>query len=75
MDVYNLWIDKTESKKEYDITPVEQPEQGENDAVIATVVHHQFKQLSIDSIRVLDKDDHLLYDKNILLPQNKWMIG
>ena len=40
IDVYDPWIDKEESIREYGITPVEQPEPGKYDAVIIAVAHH-----------------------------------
>ena len=48
INVYDPWIDKEESEKEYDIVPIEQPEQGKYDAIIIAVSHHQFKAMGID---------------------------
>ncbi|MBT5796779.1 MAG: Vi polysaccharide biosynthesis UDP-N-acetylglucosamine C-6 dehydrogenase TviB, partial [Porticoccaceae bacterium] len=68
IDVYDPWIDKEESIREYGITPVEQPEQGKYDAVIIAVAHHQFKAMGIDAIRALGKENHVLYDIKYILP-------
>jgi UDP-N-acetyl-D-galactosamine dehydrogenase len=68
IDVYDPWIDKEESIREYGITPVEQPEQGKYDAVIIAVEHHQFKAMGIDAIRALGKENHVLYDIKYILP-------
>lgn len=68
IDVYDPWIDKEESKKEYGITSIEQPEQGKYDAIIIAVAHHQFKQMGVDAIRVLGKENHVLYDIKYILP-------
>lgn len=43
IDVYDPWIDKEESKKEYGANPIGQPEKGKYDAIIVAVAHHQFK--------------------------------
>ena len=68
IDVYDPWIDKEESIREYGITPIEQPEQGKYDAVIVAVAHHQFKKMGIDAIRALGKESHILYDIKYILP-------
>ena len=68
IDVYDPWIDKEESIREYGITPVEQPEPGKYDAVIIAVAHHQFKSMGITAIRALGKKNHVLYDIKYILP-------
>jgi UDP-N-acetyl-D-glucosamine/UDP-N-acetyl-D-galactosamine dehydrogenase len=68
IDVYDPWIDKEESIREYGIPPIEQPEQGKYDAVIVAVAHHQFKKMGIDAIRALGKESHILYDIKYILP-------
>ena len=68
IDVYDPWIDKEESTREYGITPVEQPEPGKYDAVIIAVAHHQFKSMGITAIRALGKKNHVLYDIKYILP-------
>jgi len=71
IDVYDPWIDKEESIREYGITPVEQPEPGKYDAVIIAVAHHQFKAMGITDIRALGKKNHVLYDIKYILPAEK----
>ena len=71
IDVYDPWIDKEESTREYGITPVEQPEPGKYDAVIIAVAHHQFKAMGITAIRALGKKNHVLYDIKYILPAEK----
>ncbi len=71
VDVYEPWIDKEESIREYGITPVEQPEPGKYDAVIIAVAHHQFKAMGITAIRALGKKNHVLYDIKYILPAEK----
>ena len=71
IEVYEPWIDKEESIKEYGITLVEQLEPGKYDAVIIAVAHHQFKSMGITAIRALGKKNHVLYDiKYTLLAEN-----
>jgi UDP-N-acetyl-D-glucosamine/UDP-N-acetyl-D-galactosamine dehydrogenase len=68
IDVYDPWIDKEGSIREYGITPVEQPGLGKYDAIIIAVAHHQFKAMGIDAIRALGKKNHVLYDIKYILP-------
>ena len=68
VDVYEPWIDKEESIREYGITLVEQLEPGKYDAVIIAVAHHQFKSMGITAIRALGKKNHVLYDIKYILP-------
>ena len=71
IDVYDPWIDKEESIREFGITPVEQPEPGKYDAVIIAVAHHQFKSMGITAIRALGKKNHVLYDIKYILSAEK----
>ena len=71
IEVYDPWVDKEESIREYGITPVEQPEPGKYDAVIIAVAHHQFKAMGITDIRALGKKNHVLYDIKYILPAEK----
>ena len=71
IDVYDPWIDKEESIRDYEITLVEQLEPGKYDAVIIAVAHHQFKAMGITAIRALGKKNHVLYDIKYILPAEK----
>ena len=71
IDVYDPWIDKEESIRDYGITPVEQPEPGKYDAIIIAVAHHQFKAMGITAIRALGKKNHVLYDIKYIFPAEK----
>ena len=68
IDVYDPWIDKEESIREFGISPIEQPELGKYDAVIIAVAHHQFKSMDITAMRALGKKNHVLYDIKYILP-------
>jgi len=71
IDVYDPWIDKEESLREFGIAPIEQPKPGKYDAVIIAVAHHQFKSMGIKAIRALGKKNHVLYDIKYILPSEK----
>jgi UDP-N-acetyl-D-galactosamine dehydrogenase len=67
VDVTDPWIDGAEAKKEYGITPIEQPQTDCYDAVIIAVAHQQFKQLGASNIRAYGKKEHILYDLKYVL--------
>ncbi len=71
IDVYDPWIDKEESIRDFGITPIEQPEPGKYDAVIIAVAHHKFKSMGITAIHALGKKKHVIYDIKYILPSEK----
>ena len=71
VDVYDPWINVTESQHEYGITPVSELVEQKYDAIILAVAHNQFKELGADNIRKLGKEDVVIYDlKYVLDKQN-----
>ncbi|WP_180107693.1 Vi polysaccharide biosynthesis UDP-N-acetylglucosamine C-6 dehydrogenase TviB [Acinetobacter sp. YH12085] len=70
-DVYDPWVDAAEAQHEYNITPVQQLEQGQYDAVILAVAHDQFKTMGATEIRALGKPEHVLYDLKYVLDQSE----
>ena len=71
MDVYDPWVDKDECAHEYDVNPIDQPVEGKYDAIILTVAHDEFKELSLEQIKAFGKDNHVLYDIKYLLSANE----
>ena len=67
VDVYDPWADKQEAVEEYGITPIEEPQQGQYDAMILAVAHDQFKKLGAQRLRSYGKPQHILYDIKYLL--------
>ena len=67
IDVYDPWINKKVAKKEYDINPIDAPVSGKYDAILLTVAHNEFKQLSLDEIKAFGRANHVLYDLKYLL--------
>ena len=71
VEVYDPWINVTESQHEYGITPVSELVEQKYDAIVLAVAHHQFKELGADNIRKLGKKDVVIYDlKYVLDKQN-----
>lgn len=67
VDVYDPWINVTESQHEYSITPVSELVEQKYDAIILAVAHNQFKELGADNIRKLGKKDVVIYDLKYVL--------
>jgi len=71
VDVYDPWINVTESQQEYGITPVSELVEQKYDAIVLAVAHYQFKELGANNIRKLGKKDVVIYDlKYVLDKQN-----
>ena len=75
VDVYDPWVDKEEALRECDIEPIDQPVEGKYDAILLAVAHDEFKELSLEQIRVFGKDNHVLYDIKYLLDANEAVGG
>lgn len=71
VSVYDPWIDAKEAEEEYGITPVKEPVKGGYDAVILAVAHDAFREMGIDAIRALGKEQHLLFDIKYLFPTDQ----
>jgi UDP-N-acetyl-D-glucosamine/UDP-N-acetyl-D-galactosamine dehydrogenase len=71
IDVYDPWVDKDEAVHEYSIRPIDQPVEGKYDAILLAVAHDEFKELSLEQIKVFGKDNHVLYDIKYLLKANE----
>ncbi len=67
IDVYDPWINKKIAKNEYGISSIDEPISGKYDAILLTVAHNEFKQLSIGQIKDFGKPSHVIYDLKYLL--------
>lgn len=67
VEVYDPWINVTESQHEYGITPVSELVEQKYDAIILAVAHNQFKELGADNIRKLGNKDVVIYDLKYVL--------
>ncbi len=65
--VHDPWADPSEACDEYDISLVDQPAQGDYDAVVIAVAHDQFVRMGAEGIRALTRNGGLVYDiKHVL---------
>lgn len=73
VDVYDPWVDSEEAQAEYQINPVAAADlgQGQYDAILVAVAHHQFKDMGIAKIRELGQPGCLVYDLKYLFPANE----
>ena len=70
IDVFDPWVDKKEAQIECNILPIDNPISGKYDAILLTVAHDEFKQLTVKQIKELGKSNHVLYDVKFLLQAN-----
>ena len=70
VEVVDPYASSKDLMKEYHFGLVDKPS-GKYDAVILAVAHDIFKELSVDEIRALGKDDHILYDIKFALNANQ----
>ena len=71
VDVYDPWVDPSETQQAYGFTPLSAPQPGSYDAIILAVKHHQFTEMGAEKIRALGKEPHVLYDIKYILPANQ----
>ena len=67
VDVFDPWVDKDEANNEYGITPIDKPMKDAYDAIVLTVAHQEFRDLTEADIRIYGKSNHVLYDIKYLL--------
>ena len=70
VDVFDPWVDKQEAKAVYNLNLIDQPTVGHYDAIIIAVSHKQFKEMGLDGVKALGKENHVLYDIKYLFPSD-----
>jgi len=68
VDVHDPWVNPQDAKKEYAIDLVEEPAQGNYDAVIITVAHGRYRESGEAGLRGYCNPAGILYDVKYLLP-------
>jgi len=69
VDVHDPWVNADDARREYNITPVAEPEPGAYDAIVLAVAHRQFGQLGERGIRAFGKPGAVLFDVKHVLPR------
>jgi len=67
VDVYDPWVDKDETFKEYAIRPVDEMKENHYDAIVLAVSHNEFVKMGAQEIHKLGKENHVLYDIKYIL--------
>ncbi|MBW9272342.1 MAG: Vi polysaccharide biosynthesis UDP-N-acetylglucosamine C-6 dehydrogenase TviB [Candidatus Thiodiazotropha sp. (ex. Lucinisca nassula)] len=68
VDVYDPWVSLVEAEEEYGLRPISEIKEGEYDAVILAVAHREFRQMGVEKIRTLCKENGVLFDVKNVLP-------
>ncbi|NOH24988.1 MULTISPECIES: Vi polysaccharide biosynthesis UDP-N-acetylglucosamine C-6 dehydrogenase TviB [Vibrio oreintalis group] len=69
VDVYDPWVSAEEAEHEYGITPIKEPVAGKYDGVIVAVAHNEFKAMSEEELKALQKESAVIYDLKYVLPK------
>lgn len=70
VEIYDPWASPAEAKHEYGITLQPVLADHKYDAVVLAVGHDQFKEMGLDKIRSLGRNQHILFDVKYLLPKD-----
>lgn len=62
VDVYDPWAKSQEAENEYGIKLIDRLDSNKYDGIILCVSHREFKEMGIDKIKSLGKDEHILFD-------------
>lgn len=71
VDVYDPWVDAEAAEAEYGVTPIKELKQGAYHAIVLAVAHDEFRKMGSRSLRVLGKDNCILYDVKHVLPASE----
>lgn len=71
VDAYDGWANKEEVKDHYGIELTDELKQGYYDGVIIAVDHSDYKNLGIDYIRSLAKENHVIYDVKYVFEESE----
>lgn len=69
--VYDPWVNSEDAQHEYGVEMIPQPEPQKYDAILLAVAHQQFKQMSIEQIKVYSKPNSVIYDLKYLFPASQ----
>ena len=71
VEVLDQWVDASEARHEYGITPITTAKPGAYDAIVLAVGHDQFRQLGGQGVRAFGKPEgSVVYDVKSLLPRD-----
>lgn len=71
VEVFDPWVNPEEATKEYGLKLVKKPENNKYDAIIITVAHDEFRQMSAETIHAFGKPEHIIYDVKHIMPKDQ----
>ena len=69
VDIVDPWCSNDEAQHEYGLNLTTEYKENNYDAIILAVGHDEFKKMGSNKIRVLGKEEHVLYDLKYVLPK------
>ncbi|NHH89276.1 Vi polysaccharide biosynthesis UDP-N-acetylglucosamine C-6 dehydrogenase TviB [Pseudoalteromonas sp. MB47] len=70
VDLVDPWCSNEEAEHEYGLSLTNEYKQNYYDAVVVAVGHNEFKEMGVEQIRALGKEQHVLYDLKYVLPKD-----
>jgi len=71
IDVYDPWVNVDEASREFDIKITTKPQINTYDAIVITVAHSKFKEMGINVIREMAKENHIIFDVKYLFSKSE----
>ncbi len=71
VDIYDPWVDNFRAKEEYNLSLINEPVLGKYDAIILSVAHEEFKQLTSEEVRSYGKDVSIVFDIKFLFDESE----
>ena len=71
VDIYDPWVELAQAEREYNVTLINELVDNNYDAIILAVAHQQFIDMGIEKIRMLGKNNHVLYDLKYIFAKNQ----
>ncbi len=68
VDVYDTWAEPAEVKHEYGIELISELKESYYDGIILAVDHSELKEMGIEKVRALGKQNHVVYDVKYVFP-------
>ena len=69
VDICDPWAMPAEVEREYGLNLTKTPQSNTYDAIVLAVGHQQFREMGENVIRMLGKDNHIIYDLKYILPR------
>lgn len=71
IDIYDPWVDKEEAFAEYGLNLINTLENKFYDAVVLAVAHNEFKEMGVQGVKTLGKENFVLFDIKSLFPKEE----